>query len=329
MKRIPLRYEQPSALANDLANPLAIRVPTDQPLDLGTDVLLDIHAPELKSPASVVARVVSFLPGGYQVSLDGAALAPMRLLLGRNDAAKPFGRRAPRVDCELPAKVLSPVVINGCSVTNLSATGMMLVCPQHFEVASKLSVVVMLSGFIDLPLSATVMSAHPDTQQLALDFYDLDSDTHQRLEQMTAALLQSDAPENTNSPQKRVLVADDDASITTMLARVILDAGHTPITVSRGDDALAAIREEKPHLAFLDALMPGLDGVAVAQQVRADPELKGMPLILMSALDAAKLAQSLTLSKADEAISKPLKLSLIRGILAKYLLYTPAETPHR
>ncbi len=329
MKRLSLHYQQPDVLAADLSNPTLVWVGADDELSVGASVLLDITAPELKAPASVIAKVVSKGKNGYHVSLDSAALAPMRLLLSRNDAAKPFGRRAPRVDCQLPAKVLSPLLVNGCSVTNLSATGMTLVCRQNFDTGTLVSVSVLLSGLMELLVHATVMSVRHESQLLALDFVNLDAETKQRIEQMTSALLGT-GPSSLESPtEKRVLIADDDASITSMLARVVLDAGHIPLTVSRGDEALAVMHKERPHLAFLDVLMPGLDGVALCLQIRAEPQLNATPLILVSALDESRLAQSLTASTANEALSKPLKLSVVRGVLAKYLLYSTSDSRKR
>ena len=64
----------------------------------------------------------------------------------------------------------------------------------------------------------------------------------------------------------RVLIVDDEVLIKKCLARVALSRGHTVQTESNGLKGLKAWREFKPHLVFLDVLLPGLDGPSVLQQ---------------------------------------------------------------
>ena len=67
--------------------------------------------------------------------------------------------------------------------------------------------------------------------------------------------------------------------VTTRLKR----DGHTVVQASRGDEALALAREVKPALAVLDVGMPGLDGLEVLGQIRADAELAETKVLLLTA----------------------------------------------
>jgi CheY-like chemotaxis protein len=323
MKRLFLRCTEANALSRALAQPQQVQVSglNDVDLDLDSDVVLDVSAPELQSTATVMARIVGRQPEGYLVALEEAALAPLRLLLGRDNASKPFGRRTPRIDCQLPARVRAPFVVNGCEVNNLSLTGMTLLCAQQFAPGMTLSVSVLLSGHLELALEAKVMWTRPDAQLLGLDFHALDPETEARLEQMLGALFSSDSGIESARRPARVLIADDDASVVALLSKVVADAGYLPVTSPRGDTALELAKRELPALAFLDIVMPGLDGVQLARALRAEPALHAVPIVLVSALDQARVAQSLTVSQANESMAKPVKIAAVRAMLAKYLLF--------
>lgn len=84
--------------------------------------------------------------------------------------------------------------------------------------------------------------------------------------------------------KKRILVAEDDPSIRTMLERV-LSAEFDVTVVVDGNQAWQLARESPPDLLLLDVMMPGLDGLEVARRVRAVPALKRIPIIFLTAKD--------------------------------------------
>jgi DNA-binding response OmpR family regulator len=87
---------------------------------------------------------------------------------------------------------------------------------------------------------------------------------------------------------KTVLVADDDPAIRDLLAYKFRLAGLRVLAVADGEEALRVAREYRPHLAILDRMMPGMDGVAVLRSLRDDPETRGMPVIFLTALRQEK-----------------------------------------
>jgi len=81
-----------------------------------------------------------------------------------------------------------------------------------------------------------------------------------------------------------VVVADDAGDILALVQTALTRAGYEVVTAGDGEAALRLIRERRPALAILDVSMPKLDGLGVLVQVREDPSLAGLPVILLSAL---------------------------------------------
>lgn len=86
-----------------------------------------------------------------------------------------------------------------------------------------------------------------------------------------------------------VLVVDDNAGVCQLVERR-LAAGERPCTVQMaydGENGLAAMRRRQPDLLLLDLIMPGLDGFQVLAEMRADPALASIPVVLLTATDFA------------------------------------------
>lgn len=82
----------------------------------------------------------------------------------------------------------------------------------------------------------------------------------------------------------RVLMVDDEAGFTRM-AKVSLEArgGYSVEVVNDSCDAISTASRIKPDIILLDLIMPGMDGGDVASLLKADPELKDVPVIFLSA----------------------------------------------
>lgn len=80
-----------------------------------------------------------------------------------------------------------------------------------------------------------------------------------------------------------VLIADDEAALRS-LVRVTLDTGRFRILEAvDGVEALDMAREHKPDLIFLDWAMPGLSGIEVCRQLRADPATRNLTVVMLTA----------------------------------------------
>lgn len=84
--------------------------------------------------------------------------------------------------------------------------------------------------------------------------------------------------------KKRVLIVEDEMSIVQLLTMVIAKEGYEIHVCQSGRDAIAKMKEIRPHLVLLDVMLPGLDGKTVVSIMEQDEELVGIPVIITSAL---------------------------------------------
>ncbi len=109
-----------------------------------------------------------------------------------------------------------------------------------------------------------------------------------------------------NAPRPtRVIVAEDDADIGTLLVHYLQKAGLVPTLVTTGRDALARARREPPDLVILDIMLPGMDGLDVCRALRADDATAAVPIIMLTAkAEESDRIVGLELG-ADDYITKP------------------------
>ena len=113
------------------------------------------------------------------------------------------------------------------------------------------------------------------------------------------------SPLANGSDRGRVLVVDDNAVNQRVLAGILRRAEVDYLTASDGDEAMRAIRRERPDLVLLDIMMPGRDGYSVCEELKSDPEIADTPVIFLSALaDSSDKVRGLDLGAADY-VTKP------------------------
>lgn len=90
----------------------------------------------------------------------------------------------------------------------------------------------------------------------------------------------------------KVLIADDDPAMVRLLARMVQNeyAEARILQARNGQSALQIARRQQPDLLLLDLKMPGLDGLGVLEQLRAEPQLAGMSVIIITATELAEQA---------------------------------------
>ena len=101
-----------------------------------------------------------------------------------------------------------------------------------------------------------------------------------------------------------VLVVDDDQDLAEMLGIVLTGAGIDVEMVGRGDEALEAFRETKPDLVLLDVMLPGIDGVEVCKQIRAESMV---PIVMLTARGDTQDVVAGLEAGADDYIVKPFR----------------------
>jgi signal transduction histidine kinase/CheY-like chemotaxis protein len=111
----------------------------------------------------------------------------------------------------------------------------------------------------------------------------------------------------------KVLVVDDDAGVRELLYRILTKEGFAVTTCHQAEEAVGRAKELQPDAILLDVLMPGMDGWAVLQALRRDPDTADIPIIMQTLLDAEHVALSLG---ADGYLRKPLKKAHLLEALA-------------
>jgi adenylate cyclase len=111
----------------------------------------------------------------------------------------------------------------------------------------------------------------------------------------------------------RVLVVDDDRVNRVLLTRSLEREGHRVCCAENGAEAPELLHDDPCDVVLLDIVMPELDGVSVLEQVKSDPALQGIPVIMISGVDDTESVVRCIEIGADDYLSKPFDPVLLRA----------------
>ena len=103
----------------------------------------------------------------------------------------------------------------------------------------------------------------------------------------------------------RVIYAEDDPLVGELVQVVLLDAGHAVGVVSNGKEAIQVVRRRKPDLLILDITMPEMSGAEVLDQVRRDPDLYDLPVLMLTGRQSSNDETIALRAGATEYMRKP------------------------
>jgi putative two-component system response regulator len=106
-----------------------------------------------------------------------------------------------------------------------------------------------------------------------------------------------------------VLVVDDNGAVRELLAELLRTQGFTVVTAENGEAGLEAFARHKPDLVLLDVVMPGMDGFEVCRRLKSDPEVRLIPIVLVTGLSAMDDRVQGIEAGADDFLSKPVDRS--------------------
>jgi PAS domain S-box-containing protein len=115
--------------------------------------------------------------------------------------------------------------------------------------------------------------------------------------------------------RRPVLVIDDDEDARELLKRTLKKDGHLVVAAASGAEGLERARELRPILITLDVMMPGMDGWAVLKELKADPTLRDVPVVMVTIVNEQGLGYSLG---AVEYLTKPIDREAIKRVVAKF-----------
>ena len=133
------------------------------------------------------------------------------------------------------------------------------------------------------------------------------------------------------SPDRPILVVDDDAKIVRLVRTYLERDGFSVVTAADGPAALQAIETHQPALVVLDLMLPELDGRAVIRAVRRDEEAGATPILMLSARGSTVDRIAGLEDGADDYLPKPFSpaelVLRVRSILRRSAGATTGSTP--
>lgn len=110
---------------------------------------------------------------------------------------------------------------------------------------------------------------------------------------------------------KKILIVEDDKFLRELIKKKLINEGFEIAEAADGEEALKKMKEEKPQLVLLDLILPSIDGFEVLTRAKNDPEIKQIPIIILSNLGQR------------EEIEKGLKLGAMDFLVKAH--FTPSE----
>ena len=110
----------------------------------------------------------------------------------------------------------------------------------------------------------------------------------------------------------RILIVDDEQRNRRLLAAILEAEGYRPAEAADGEAALDYARRSPPDMILLDIMMPGMDGYEVARALKADAATKGIPIVMVTALDDRDARLRGLEAGAEEFVTKPVDRNELR-----------------
>jgi DNA-binding response OmpR family regulator len=124
----------------------------------------------------------------------------------------------------------------------------------------------------------------------------------------------------------RILIVDDEPDILFATSRIIEKAGYQVERAASGRECMEKVRRERPDLLFLDVVLPDADGAEICRQIKADPDLRSVFVVLISGhkVDTEEQAEGLECG-ADTYIARPISNRELRARLRAIVRILEAE----
>jgi two-component system, OmpR family, alkaline phosphatase synthesis response regulator PhoP len=125
---------------------------------------------------------------------------------------------------------------------------------------------------------------------------------------------------------KKILVVDDDPDLVDATSMILISKKYDVVTAYDGVEGLEQAIKEKPDLIVLDVMMPQKDGYTLCKELKADPDLRRIPVLLLTAvvshISTTRFTQQMGMeTEADDFIDKPVEpqvlVDRIEALLAR------------
>ena len=114
---------------------------------------------------------------------------------------------------------------------------------------------------------------------------------------------------------KTVLVVDDEPSVRRLVTATLAGGNYVIVEARDGNEALQLARQHRPDMILLDVSMPGVDGIDVCRQIKADSALRNATIVILTAQAHADVRQRATAVGADVFLTKPFSPLQLLGLV--------------
>ncbi len=121
--------------------------------------------------------------------------------------------------------------------------------------------------------------------------------------------------------REKIVVIEDEPDIVEVISYNLKREGYNVLAVDRGDESINLIRNQSPSLIILDLMLPGMDGLSVCRQLKSDPMVNDIPVIIISAKgEESDIVVGLEMG-ADDYLTKPFSprelLARVKAVLRR------------
>jgi CheY-like chemotaxis protein len=117
----------------------------------------------------------------------------------------------------------------------------------------------------------------------------------------------------------RVLIVDDNPTNLKLVAYLVKAQGHDVDTAADATAALAAIRAHRPAVILMDLQLPGIDGLALTRDLKADPATRDIAIIAVTAYAMKGDREKALEAGCDDYVTKPIDTRALPGVIARHV----------
>lgn len=119
--------------------------------------------------------------------------------------------------------------------------------------------------------------------------------------------------------KNKILVAEDSAATRIAISNMLKRMGYDVVIAFNGEEAVALARREKPDLVLMDVLMPVMDGIDALRAIRADTQLRAIPVVMITSVTDIRMVTEAIESGANDYIAKPFQVSVLIERVERYI----------
>jgi two-component system cell cycle response regulator DivK len=119
--------------------------------------------------------------------------------------------------------------------------------------------------------------------------------------------------------KKRILVVEDQLDNRQILHDLLTNAGFDMVEAVNGEEAIASAQASRPDLILMDIQLPILDGYEATRRIKSDPDLKSIPIIVVTSYALSGDEQKARVAGCDDYVAKPFSPRLLLAKIKEYV----------